>query len=110
MNELFEGPEDEEEEEGEGGEEGEVEDSDEDGLANQTETEASLDEILAKRSESAEEEEDSILDLASEETLETLSIRAVPKQANEFVCSNCHLVKHLSQLADPAHELCRDCV
>jgi hypothetical protein len=106
MNELFEEPEDEEEEEGE---EGEVEDEDEE-LGAQVETEASLDEILAKRSETAEEEEESILELASEETLETLSIRAVPKQANEFVCSNCHLVKHLSQLADPAHELCRDCI
>ncbi|MGH2732041.1 MAG: DUF4193 family protein [Actinomycetota bacterium] len=108
MNELFEGPEDEEEELE--GEEGEIEDTDEDGLGNRAETEASLDEMLAKRSEAAEEEEDSILDLASEETLETLSIRAVPKQANEFVCSNCHLVKHLSQLANPTRELCRDCV
>jgi hypothetical protein len=42
--------------------------------------------------------------------METLSIRPVPKQANEFVCTNCHLVKHQSQLADPAKTLCRDCV
>lgn len=107
MNELLEGPEDEEEEDADVGE---IEDGDEEELGDHVEVEASLDEILAKRSEGAEEEEESILELASEETLETLSIRAVPKQANEFVCSNCHLVKHLSQLADPTRELCRDCV
>jgi hypothetical protein len=26
------------------------------------------------------------------------------------VCSSCFLVKHPSQLADPARQLCRDCV
>jgi hypothetical protein len=57
-----------------------------------------------------EEEEELVLDLAAEERLETLSIRPTPKQPNEFVCSNCHLVKHLSQLAHRKKQLCRDCV
>lgn len=57
-----------------------------------------------------EEEEESALDLAAEERLETLSIRPTPKQPNEFVCASCHLVKHLSQLANRKKQLCRDCV
>jgi hypothetical protein len=72
--------------------------------------EASLEELLAKRVESGEEEEESLLELQREERTEPLSIRAAPKQANEFICSNCHLVKHNSQLADRKRTLCRDCV
>src|SRR5258708_11789407 len=74
--------------------------------------EASLEDILSKRGDvaEAEEEDDTLLDLSPDERMETLSIRPVPKQANEFVCTNCHLVKHQSQLADPAKTLCRDCV
>ena len=74
--------------------------------------EASFDEFLSKAKETtdSEEEEETLLDLTREERLESLSIRAAPKQANEFVCSSCRLVKHQSQLADPKRELCRDCV
>jgi hypothetical protein len=73
--------------------------------------EESFDELISKHKEVTEEDdEESLLELTREERLESLSIRAAPKQANEFVCSNCHLVKHHSQLADPKRELCRDCV
>jgi hypothetical protein len=48
--------------------------------------------------------------MTREERMESLSFRAVPKQANEFVCASCYLVKHQSQLADRAKNLCRDCV
>lgn len=74
--------------------------------------EASLEEILSKRGEVVEldEDEDSLLDLNPDERLESLSIRPIPKQPNEFVCSHCHLVKYQAQLADPARQLCRDCV
>lgn len=74
--------------------------------------EASFDEFLSKAKESsdAEEEEETLLDMTREERLESLSIRAAPKQANEFVCTSCRLVKHQSQLADRKRELCRDCV
>ena len=57
-----------------------------------------------------EEEEESLLDLTPEERVESLTVRATPPQPNEFVCSNCHLVKHDSQLADRRRRLCRDCV
>ncbi len=112
MSEIFEEPEpeedeDEEEDEVENGEE------EEDLAESSSIGEASLEEILSKRGGDVaelEEEDDSLLDLTPDERLETLSIRPIPKQANEFVCSNCHLVKHQSQLADPVKQLCRDCV
>jgi hypothetical protein len=74
--------------------------------------EASLEELLAKRTDvgAGEEDEDVLLDMTREERMESLSFRAVPKQANEFVCASCFLVKHQSQLADPTKNLCRDCV
>jgi hypothetical protein len=110
MSEIFEEPETEEEDEDEELEDGG--DEDEELVEPASIGEASLEEILSKRGDVAEveEEEDSLLDLTPDERMETLSIRPVPKQANEFVCSNCHLVKHQSQLADPDRQLCRDCV
>jgi hypothetical protein len=36
--------------------------------------------------------------------------RVQPKRPEEFVCQSCFLVKHPSQLADPDHMLCADCV
>lgn len=75
--------------------------------------EESLDELVTKHPDVQvvdDDEEESLLDLTREERLESLSIKAAPKQANEFVCSNCHLVKHNSQLSDRKRELCRDCV
>ena len=110
MSEIFDEPEtddDDEDEELDGDEE------EEDLSDPSTLDESSLEDILAKRGgdvAEAEEEEDSLLDLTPNERMETLSFRPIPKQANEFVCSSCHLVKHNSQLADPARNLCRDCV
>lgn len=87
-------------------------DEEEDPIAEAEDAEASLDEIVAKAPEAVEleDEEESVLDLTREERLESLSIRAAPKQPNEFVCASCHLVKHNSQLADRKNQLCRDCV
>jgi len=109
MSEIFEELEPDEEEDDEELEDGEEE---EDLVEPSAIGEASLEEILSKRGDVAEieEEEDALLDLTPDERMESLSIRPVPKQANEFVCTNCHLVKHQSQLADPAKQLCRDCV
>lgn len=110
MSEIFEEPETDEEDDDEELEDGEEDEGD---LVEPAALgEASLEEILSKRGDAVEleEEDDGLLDLTPDERLETLSIRPVPKQANEFVCSNCHLVKHQSQLADPARQLCRDCV
>jgi hypothetical protein len=71
--------------------------------------EASLDEILKERlvveEEEVEDEEVAEPDDRSEGTE-----RVLPKQADEFVCSSCFLVKNTTQLADPAKGLCRDCV
>ncbi len=90
----------------------EDETEDEEDVPLAAEDEASFDEFLTKAKETTdpEEEEESLLDLTREERLESLSIRAAPKQPNEFVCTSCRLVKHESQLADAKRELCRDCV
>jgi hypothetical protein len=80
----------------------------------------SLDEILTARPsprrgrEEPEEEEDIISALVPDPELvvvEQLPSTVAPiKDHQEFVCSNCHLVKAKSQLADEARGLCRDCV
>ncbi len=78
----------------------------------ETAVEASLEELLAKRTEekTEEDEEPSILEIgAGEERAETLVVRALPQQQNEFVCKNCFLVKHRSQLSDRKRMFCRDC-
>lgn len=72
----------------------------------------SIQDILVKqeaRAEESEEEEDSVLTLTREERLEPLAVKVVPPQPTEFICSNCYLVKHRSQLKDKAKMLCRDC-
>ena len=72
----------------------------------------SIQDILVKqeaRSEEAEEEDDSVLTLTREDRVEPLATKVVPPQPTEFICSNCYLVKHRSQLKDKAKVLCRDC-
>jgi hypothetical protein len=46
-------------------------------------------------------------DLSNEE----LSIRVMPRQADEFTCSSCFLVHHRSQLAETrdGEPICREC-
>ena len=76
------------------------------------EVESSLEELLAKREPrpaEEEEEDDSILALGRDERLEPLAVKVVPPSDKEFVCKNCHLVKHRSQLANKERMLCRDC-
>ncbi len=51
----------------------------------------------------------SIVTTAKDERLEPLDARVIPMQSTEFVCKNCYLVKHRSQLADKRRMLCRDC-
>jgi hypothetical protein len=102
VSKLFEEPEEEEEE---------AEESEADPIEAEP-AEASLEELLSKRTDVnvVEDDEETLLDLSRDERMESLTFRAVPKQANEFVCASCFLVKHQSQLADPANNLCRDCV
>ena len=82
-------------------------------------SEDSLEELKARRneaqsavvdvdeSESAESFELPGADLSGEE----LSVRVVPKQADEFTCSSCFLVHHRSRLASEKNGelLCTDC-
>ncbi len=44
-----------------------------------------------------------------DDRLEPIESRVVPIQSTEFVCKNCFLVKHRSQLADKRRMFCRDC-
>jgi hypothetical protein len=75
----------------------------------------SIQDVLEKQE--ARDEEDDVEDepLAAvattrgEERLEPLDARVIPMQSTEFVCKNCYLVKHRSQLADKRRMLCRDC-
>ena len=76
------------------------------------EVESSLEELLAKREPRPAEEEDdddSMLTIGREERLEPLAVKVIPPSDKEFVCKNCHLVKHRSQLADRNRMFCRDC-
>ena len=44
-------------------------------------------------------------DLSGEE----LSVRVIPRQADEFTCTVCFLVQHATRRATTAVEHCRDC-
>ena len=82
-------------------------------------SEDSLEELKARRneaqsavvdvdeSESAESFELPGADLSGEE----LSVRVIPKQADEFTCSSCFLVQHHNRLASQRgdQQLCADC-
>ncbi|NMD56071.1 MULTISPECIES: DUF4193 domain-containing protein [Tsukamurella] len=82
-------------------------------------SEDSLEELKARRNEgqsgtvdvdegeTAESFELPGADLSGEE----LSVRVVPKQADEFTCTSCFLVYHRSRLADPDGDelICIDC-
>jgi len=60
-----------------------------------------------RRSTTPEEDDDISLETDPlVDALETI----LPKQDDEFRCKSCRLLKKISQLADPAKSLCRDCV
>lgn len=76
--------------------------------------EASLEELLAKKSRREEPDEggdeEAILNPEADDRVATsLPGKVTPKQETEFVCKSCFLVKHQSQLADPKRVLCKDC-
>ena len=74
--------------------------------------EASLDEMIATKpgEGGGEDEDEDVISTGREEKVETLAVKVVPQQPTEFVCKNCYLVKHRSQLADKKRMFCRDCV
>jgi uncharacterized protein DUF4193 len=71
----------------------------------------SIEDLLVKKEarDGEEEEDDALVSTSREERLEPLAVKVVPPQPTEFICKNCYLVKHRSQLKDKAKMLCRDC-
>lgn len=80
--------------------------------------ETSLEEFLQRRerkasarSEDADDEE-ALLEAMEEREgrgAESLTVKVVPEQPDEFTCRRCFLVKHRSQLKDRRKMLCLDC-
>ena len=82
-------------------------------------SEDSLEELKARRNEAAS----AVVDVDESETAESfelpgadlsgeeLSVRVIPKQADEFTCSSCFLVQHRSRLASEKGGvmICTDC-
>jgi hypothetical protein len=77
-------------------------------ILNEDDVEESLDEILKSRMVVEDEPEDDEGVDVEDRTEKPDTV--LPKQADEFRCSNCFLIKKTSQLADPKRQLCRDCV
>ena len=84
--------------------------------------EDSLEELKARRNEN----QSGVVDVDESDTAESfelpgadlsslsgedLTVRVVPKQADEFTCSKCFLVHHRSRLAEEynGQPICRDC-
>jgi hypothetical protein len=84
------------------------EDSLEDLTARRNEAQLAVVDVDVDESESAESFELPGADLSGEE----LSVRVIPKQADEFTCSSCFLVHHRSRLASEKDGImiCTDCV
>ena len=82
-------------------------------------SEDSLEELKARRNEA----QSAVVDIDETDTAESfelpgadlsgeeLSVRVVPKQADEFTCSSCFLVHHRSRLSSDSGGvlICRDC-
>lgn len=85
----------------------EAEDDDID-IVSEDDVEESLDEILKSRMVVEDEPEDDEGVDVEDRTEKPDTV--LPKQADEFRCSNCFLIKKTSQLADTHRQLCRDCV
>lgn len=83
------------------------------------EADDSLEDLTARRNESRA----AVLDVEDTDTAESfelpgadlsgeeLTVRVIPKKADEFTCTRCFLVQHRSRLADTADGqlICRDC-
>lgn len=82
---------------------------DDDDVVDDSDVELALDEVLAETilRTSVPEDDDEVSD---PEVGVDVAEAILPKQDDEFRCSSCRLLKKTSQLADPAHMLCRDCV
>lgn len=82
-------------------------------------SEDSLEELKARRNEA----QSSVVDVDEGDTAESfelpgadlsgeeLTVKVIPKQADEFTCTSCFLVQHRSRLANPSGSqlICVDC-
>jgi hypothetical protein len=90
-------------------------------VTTESDADESLEELTSRRSKDATtavidvDEDDAVdsfdlpdADLSGEE----LTVRIIPKQADEFVCSSCFLVQHSSRLAlrKDGQQICTECV
>jgi hypothetical protein len=82
-------------------------DDEDDEVLDADDVEASLDVILKERLVVEDEPEDE--DSSPAEDQGDGTERVLPKQADEFVCNGCFVVKNSSQLANKKKGLCRDC-
>ena len=80
------------------------------------EQEQSLEALKARRADAAADLGDEVdpfeaeLDLPGADLSgEELTVRVLPRQADEFTCTKCFLVHHRSQLADEQRRICNDC-
>ncbi|GAS88927.1 DUF4193 domain-containing protein [Mycolicibacterium brisbanense] len=82
-------------------------------------TEESLEELATQRRASTDTaviDEDEVVDSFdlpdADLTGEELTVRVIPKQADEFTCSSCFLVQHRNRLAlqQGGQQICVDCV
>ena len=90
---------------------GAADEEEEEDLTDPDDVEASLDDILKDRlvieDDGPDDDDDETPDL--DDRGEGASV-VIPRRPDEFVCQSCFLVKHVSQIADDAKQLCRDCV
>jgi len=96
----------------------EEEESEETASSDEEAVETSLEEFLQRKERRAPavteeaDEEEALLEAMEEREgrgSETLTVKVVPEQPNEFTCRSCFLVKHRSQLKDAKRMLCLDC-
>jgi hypothetical protein len=84
--------------------------ADDDDVIDDADVELALDEVLAetiRRTTTPDDDDESPID--NDPLVDPLEA-ILPKQDDEFRCKSCRLLKKMSQLADPAKTLCRDCV
>ena len=86
-----------------------------------TESDESTDTSLEQLTASRKDTQSPVVDVEDSDTAESvelpgadlsgeeLTVRVLPKQADEFTCTSCFLVHHRSHLADPAQLICRVC-
>ena len=88
------------------------EDADLDDLANDSDVELALDEMMAERVKvvSDDDEDDEPTAAPADDSADLGEAAVLPQQDDEFRCTSCRLLKKKSQLARPGTQICRDCV